>query len=61
MDASLVSAASGAGAKEIAPLLVLRKAMDIQEQSVLTLLDSVPQVSASNNPPNLGQNIDVKA
>lgn len=61
MDTSLVSAASSAGAGQIAPLLMLRKAMDVQAQSVLSLLDSMPQVAASNNPPNLGQTIDVKA
>jgi hypothetical protein len=32
---------------------VLKKAMDIQEQSALQLLQAVP-----NNPPNLGNNVD---
>jgi hypothetical protein len=38
---------------------VLKKAMDIQEQSALQLLQALPQ--PPSNPPNLGQNIDVKA
>ncbi len=38
---------------------VLRKAIDIQAQGALQLLQALPQVT--NNPPNLGNNIDVKA
>lgn len=38
--------------------LVLKKAMDIQEQSVAQLLQAVPQAA---NPPNLGNSVDVKA
>lgn len=39
---------------------VLRKALDIEAQNALALLRALPPVP-SNNPPNLGQNVDVKA
>ncbi|QLI80055.1 YjfB family protein [Chitinibacter fontanus] len=61
MDAGLVNAASNASAQDVAPLLMLKKALNIQANSTLSLLDALPQVSATNNPPNLGQNVDVKA
>lgn len=38
---------------------VLRKAIDIQAQGALQLLQALPQVAS--NPPNLGNNIDVRA
>lgn len=38
---------------------VLRKAIDIQAQGALQLLQALPQVA--NNPPNLGNTIDVRA
>lgn len=37
---------------------VLRKAIDIQAQGALQLLQALPQVAS--NPPNLGNNIDVR-
>ncbi|WP_157669557.1 YjfB family protein [Chitinibacter sp. FCG-7] len=61
MDAGLVNAASSAGPSDVAPLMMLKKAMDIQAQTTLSLLQSIPQAPATNNPPNLGQNVDVKA
>lgn len=39
--------------------LVLRKAMDIQAQSATQLLEALPPVT--NNPPNLGNSVDIKA
>ncbi len=39
--------------------LVLKKAMDLQEQSAMQLIQALPPV-ATNNPANLGKNIDVK-
>lgn len=44
---------------ESASLLVLKKAIDVQAQSVELLLQGLPQ--PANNPPHLGQNVDVKA
>lgn len=38
---------------------VLRKAIDIQAEGALLLLQALPQLA--NNPPNLGNNIDVRA
>lgn len=60
MDISLVSAASNSGGDPV-PTMMLRKSLDLQAQSVATLLGSMPQVSVpASNPPHLGQNIDVK-
>ncbi|WP_373975274.1 putative motility protein [Chitinibacter sp. SCUT-21] len=60
MDAGLVNAASNAGANDVAPLLMLKKAMDIQANTTLSLLNALPQPPQTNNPPNLGQSIDVR-
>lgn len=60
MDISLVSAASNSGGDPV-PTLMLRKSLDLQAQSVATLLGSMPQVSVPvSNPPHLGQTIDIK-
>ncbi|WP_367651431.1 YjfB family protein [Cupriavidus basilensis] len=60
MDISLVSAASNSGGDPV-PTMMLRKSLDLQAQSVATLLGSMPQVSVpASNPPHLGQSIDVK-
>ncbi|GAA5786533.1 hypothetical protein GCM10007860_10370 [Chitiniphilus shinanonensis] len=61
MDISLVNAASNAEPAQAAVANnVLRKSLDIQQQSVMSLLQAVPQ-PATVNPPNLGQNVDVRA
>jgi len=41
-------------------LVVLKSAMKIQEQSAMQLLEALP-VPTTNNPPNLGQTVDVRA
>jgi len=56
---SLSSALSQAQTGDAVSTLVLKKAMDIQEQNAMQLLQAVPQMP--NNPPNLGNSIDVKA
>ncbi len=56
---SLSSALSQSQIGDAVSITVLKKAMDIQAQSAMQLLQAVPQVS--NNPPNLGNHIDVKA
>ena len=56
---SLTTALSQSQTGDAVGTLVLKKAMQIQEQSVMQLLQAVPQ--PANNPPNLGQNVDVKA
>jgi hypothetical protein len=43
---------------------VLKKALDIQAQTAMILIDSIartPVVNPSNLPPNLGQNINTTA
>ena len=56
---SLSSALSPAQTGDDASMLVMKKVIDIQAQSVLQLLQALPQVSS--NPPNLGNSVDVKA
>lgn len=55
---SLSTALTQAKSGDAVGTLVLKKAMDVQEQSVAQLLQAIPQVS---NPPNLGNSVDVKA
>jgi len=56
---SLTSALIQATTGDAVNTLVLRKAMDIQAQTALQLLQAVPQLPS--NPPNLGNTIDIKA
>jgi hypothetical protein len=56
---SLTTALSQTKTGDAVGTLVLKKAMDIQEQNALQLLQALPQVAS--NPPNLGNSIDVKA
>ncbi|MCB4359981.1 YjfB family protein [Quatrionicoccus australiensis] len=56
---TLSSALSQAQTGDAVSTLVLKKAMDIQAQNAMQLLQAVPQMP--NNPPNLGNSIDVKA
>lgn len=55
---SLSTALSQAKSGDPVGTAILKKAMDIQEQSVTQLLQGIPQAS---NPPNLGNSVDVKA
>ncbi len=45
--------------REAVSTLVLKKAMQIQEQNALQLLQALPPVAS--NPPNLGNSVDVRA
>jgi hypothetical protein len=56
---SLSTALSSSATGDAVGIQVLRKALDIQEQGAMQLLQALPQVSS--NPPNLGNSIDVKA
>lgn len=56
---SLTSALTQATTSDAVNTLVLRKAMDIEAQTALQLLQAVPQLPS--NPPNLGNTIDIKA
>lgn len=44
---------------DAAGIAVLKKAMDIQAQTAMQLIQSLPQ--AASNPPNLGNSVDVRA
>lgn len=57
--ASLSTALSQTQLGDAVGISVLKKAMDIQEQSSLQLLQALPQ--QYSNPPNLGNSVDVKA
>lgn len=46
-------------ASDAVGIAVLKKAMDIQAQMATQLIQSLPQ--PASNPPNLGNNVDVKA
>ncbi|MGL5631142.1 MAG: YjfB family protein [Azovibrio sp.] len=58
--ASLASSMSQGRTGDAVNVLVLKKAMDIQAQSAAQLIAAIPQPAAVN-PPNLGQNVDLKA
>ena len=49
------SIASGVGQNDAIGIAVLKKAMDIQEQTATQLIQSIPEL-----PDKLGNNIDVK-
>jgi hypothetical protein len=63
MDVSSVGGLSSALSQmqtgDTVGMVVLKKAIDIQAQSALQLLQALPQVPS--NPPNLGNVVDVKA
>jgi hypothetical protein len=62
MDVSSIGSSSAALSQaqtgNAVSTLVLKKAMQIQEQNALQLLQALPQVT--NNPPNLGNSVDVR-
>lgn len=58
--ASLSTSLSQAKISDEISLSVLKKAMDIEAQSALQLLQALPQ-PASSNPPNLGNSINTFA
>ena len=63
MDISgVVNAASNAagGDNAAAGIYTLRKALDLQQQSAISLLQAIPQ-PAYSKPPNLGNAVDVRA
>lgn len=57
-----VGASGTASVKQAAETLVLKKAMEASSDMMSTLMSSVEQnAPKTNNPPHLGQSIDVKA
>ena len=57
--ASVASSLSQAKVGDAVGTLVLKKAMDIQAQSAMQLIEALPQVAS--NPLNLGNSVDVRA
>ena len=57
---SVSRALSQASTGDAVAILVLKKAMDIQAQSAMQLIQALPQLPASN-PPNLGNGVDTFA
>jgi hypothetical protein len=56
---SLSTALSQSQTGDAVSTLVLKKAMDIQEQNAMQLLQAIPQ--SPSNPPHLGNSVDIKA
>ena len=57
---SILSATSQAQTGDAVGIAVLKKAIDLQAQSALQLIASLPQ-PATNSPPNLGQGVNTFA
>jgi Putative motility protein len=57
---SLNTALSMAQNGDAVGTLMLKKALKMQEQSAMQLIQALPQPTASN-PPNLGNSVDVRA
>ncbi len=57
-----VGASSSASVKQTTETFVLKKSMEASSDMMSTLMASVEQnAPKTNNPPHLGQNVDVKA
>lgn len=64
MESSSSISAVAQNAPASVPTMMLKKALDIQSQSALQLINSIPQppqTSAANLPSHLGQNINTTA
>lgn len=65
MDASSISGVSaslaGAQTGTDVGILVLKKVLDMQTQSAMQLIASLPELPQHNNPPNLGNGVDTFA
>lgn len=59
--ASLATNMSQASTEQAVQLAVLKKAMDIQANGALQLLQALPAPAAVNNPPHLGNGVDTFA
>lgn len=59
--ASAISGLASAQTGTAANIAVLKKALDIQAQNAMQLLEALPQAAPANNPPNLGQGVDTFA
>lgn len=62
LSSAAVAALSNAGTDPAIGTAVLKKALDIQAQSAVALINALPPVPGSPNlPPHLGQNINTTA
>jgi hypothetical protein len=57
---SSTAAASQAGTGDAVAISVLKKSLDIQAQSAMQLIQALP-LPSTNNPPNLGNNVNTFA
>ena len=57
---SILSATSQAQTGDAVSITVLKKAIDLQAQGAMQLIESLPQ-PATNSPPNLGQGVNTFA
>lgn len=55
------SASLAPNATDVVGMSVLKKAIDIEAQSAMALINAIPQPQSTNLPPNLGQNINTTA
>ena len=60
MDA-ITQAGQGDAIQQAAAIFALKKSMLVEQQAALSLLDALPSAVVSINPPNLGQNVDIRA
>ena len=59
---SVMNALSGQAAGDAVGVTVLKKALDIEAQNAMTLINALPQPpQAQNLPSHLGQNVNTKA
>ena len=65
MDVSMnPSSATAQYVSDMADMLILKKAINIEAQGAMALIDAIPQQpqqNAANSPQHLGQNIDILA
>ncbi|MDR0233843.1 MAG: YjfB family protein [Zoogloeaceae bacterium] len=61
MDLANIGSSSLAQTSDVVGLKVLKSAIKIQEQAAMQLLEALPAPATGNNPPNLGQSVDVWA
>lgn len=61
MDMPVSSTGGSATVQSSAALIMMKKSMDIQAQSALSLLDAVPEAPKYNNPAGLGSAVDTRA
>lgn len=55
------SASLAPNATDVVGMSVLKKAIDIEAQSAMALINTISQPQSTNLPPNLGQNINTTA